>query len=122
MTQNEKETIRQQVADMLRMVADGKAKTVATLKHVSRSGMARIIDYDIYYTNGDAVEVYNLTDALATLGINDLTPPSRPYGVKVTGCGSDMIFEPLYRLWLHLERHGLMDGVEKNKATAYYRR
>lgn len=116
-------TLAHEVARLLRLVANGSGVTVASVKHVARTGMSRIIHYEIFYVepeDPDGVSIFNLTHAIHMLGVDVRTSYPRPYGVRVKGGGQDMIHDVLYRLWKLLDRYGLMKGLERNAVTSYY--
>jgi len=76
-------------------------KTVyCTLRHVSKSGMMRVIDLHAIYDN----ELYRISGYAARL-IN--SPYNAKYeGIKISGCGMDMGFALVYDLSLVLYENG----------------
>jgi len=118
MDKNEILKLKKEVKKLLLMVERGTAKIYASVKHVSNSGMYRIIDYIIVYTDGKTRQIkeYNLAWAMDKLNVAKLTGPNKAYGVSVFGCGMDMIFGTLY----HLHRV-IFDDTKKSysKTTKY---
>jgi len=79
-------------------VRRGTAKTFASVKHVSSTGMSRVIAYTGVYTEKGRIKDFNLTWYIHVLTGANVTPSGQPYGVRVYGCGMDMIFNTLYNL------------------------
>lgn len=96
-TKEEIEQKKQFIKKYFRRVANGNAKTVASVKHVSASGMMRVISFTGYYVSKGKLYSINLTHYIEA--INGYTIDRNTYGVRVGGCGMDMIFNTLYNLF-----------------------
>ena len=92
------ETLKKDIRRYLLKVRRGTAKTYASVKHVSSSGMSRIISYTGVYVEKGRIQEINLTWYMNKLGVARLSGNNQPYGVRVSGCGMDMIFNTLYNL------------------------
>lgn len=63
----------------------------ATVTHVANSGMSRCVKF--YYVNKDG-NIYNLTPRISRITGYRLTDK----GVRIRGCGMDVIFNLLYNI------------------------
>ena len=92
MEKNEKTL--QALKQLKKIMQKTKNKRVyATVLHVSSSGMSRVIKFIAITKQGD---VYNLNNL-----IHDITGyrhDNNYYGLRVYGCGMDMIFNTLYNV------------------------
>lgn len=113
MTKNE----RIQYLRELKEIMEKNAKTnkiYATVKTVSRSGMSRTICF--YYVSKDGY-IYNLNYKISKILGYKLTDN----GVRVGGCGMDMIFHCLYVVNRYAVSYGIVrQSKNKNKGDLYY--
>lgn len=79
----------------------------ATVTRVSNSGMSRCVKF--YYVNKDG-NIYNLTPRIARIMGYRLTD----YGVRIGGCGMDVIFNTLYNINLIAISYGLISADENH--------
>lgn len=68
------------------------------LRHVSSSGMSRIIDLVIPCEDGTGKPEIRSIGWLAARAMDDNFANDRYYGIKVSGCGMDMGFSVVYNL------------------------
>jgi hypothetical protein len=116
-TEQEKADARKLMRKYLFKVRRGTAITYATVKHVSASGMSRIIAYTGFYVENGRIREVNITYYMDVLGVANLTPAGKPYGVRVGGCGMDMIFNTLYNL--HHTVFTKKDKIHYSSTTRY---
>jgi len=83
---------RQEAADKLRGLVKPGDTVYTVLRHVSRSGMMRVIDPVLIRPDGP----FSLAGLVATL--TDRPLDRDRWGVKVNGCGMDMGFELVYTM------------------------
>lgn len=92
MTRAEKKEQAQQARERLLSLLTPGDTVYGIVRHVSRSGMSRRIDFYVIKNN----EPLFLTGAMAALGIG--TFPRTGQGLRVDGCGMDMVFHCVYNL------------------------
>ena len=68
-------------------------RVYATVLHVSNTGMSRVIKFIAITKRGN---VYNITDLISK--ITGYHWDRSYYGVRVYGCGMDMVFNTLYNV------------------------
>jgi len=85
-------------------------KIAACVKHVSRSGMMRVIDFYVIGKDDRTAEPFIYSIAHLVAKILDWRYTNRnDRGVVVNGCGMDMIFHTIYSLNSAM---GRADGLE----------
>lgn len=91
---------RKEAADTLRAMLPPGSTVHCILRHVSRSGMMRIID--LRQIDGEAIHwISRLAAKAACLGYSEAHE-----AVKMTGCGMDMGFAAVYELSARLYPDG----------------
>jgi len=96
--------------DELRAMLKPGDTVYTTLKHVSRSGMMRVIDLRVMRNNEPLRISWSVAQAIG------YTYDNKHEGVKITGCGMDMGFSLVYTLGSVLwpngtpEPHGTRNG------------
>jgi len=81
-------------------VAEGKARTIATVKKVTNKGLRRIIALKGYYIN-DCIQAINLTAYTVEILGDNLS--GKPHGAVVDGAEMDVIAHTLNRLVRRVE-------------------
>lgn len=108
-----RKTEREIVIEELRRVIKPGDTIYTIVRHVSRSGMSRVIDV---YRIVDSEPVRFSWSAAKAL---DWTYDKRHEGIRVGGCGMDMCFHTVYSLSRVLFPKGFkVDGVGRNGDTS----
>ena len=119
---NAKDTAKQEAIEELRTMLKPGDTVYTILRHVSRSGMSRVIDPVLMTPDGPRT--------IAHLAAKVLDSPldRDRWGVKQTGCGMDMGFNLVYNLSYYLfpdgfrvegrGRNGDMSGWDKDGGYA----
>ena len=98
-------------------------KIIYTIKNVSKSGMSRTASFAVLHNNA----IYDLNHYLIKL--LDFKATSNIYGVRLRGCGMDMIFHTItllnYKYMEYLEEKGKriekgVDGYNMSYANALF--
>lgn len=116
MSKNEKTL--QALKQLKKIMQKTKNKRVyATVLHVSNTGMSRVIKFIAITKKGD---VYNLNGL-----IHDITGyrhDNNYYGLRVYGCGMDMIFHTLYNVNAIAYSYKVIKASKhKNRHDIYYK-
>ena len=101
MTTKAQQRERQEAIEHLREFIKPGDTVYTTLKHVSRSGMLRIIDVHVIEDNQPRWIAYTVAKAIDA-PFNQRASD----GIKMTGCGMDMGFALVYDLSYNLFRDG----------------
>ena len=103
------------VAELVRQVKTARRtehyyppRVYCVLRHVSRSGMFRVIDLYIQATDGSHLNVYGLAEKVGGdyAGTLPYTYDTHRNGFRVSGCGMDMGFALVYDLSMRLFGNG----------------
>ena len=111
----------QKVLDALHQLKKIMQKTkdrrvYASVLHVSSSGMSRVIKIIAITKNGD---VYNLNNIIHN--ITGYKHDQNYYGLRVYGCGMDMIFNTLYNVNAYAVSYKVVKpSKNKTKHDLYY--
>lgn len=92
MTRDAKNAVRQEAIDRLRKLIQPGDKVYTTVRHVSRSGMSRVIDAHLI-KNNEPIWIGRLVAKAIESRYND-----DKQGVVMYGGGMDMTFELVYQL------------------------
>lgn len=92
MTRDAKNAVRQEAIDRLKKLIQPGDIVYTTLRHVSRSGMQRVIDLHLIKDNAPIWIGYTAATAMGDR-YND-----QKNGIVVSGCGMDMTFSVVYEL------------------------
>lgn len=103
----EKEERKQEAIRYLKSMIKPGDTVYTTLKHVSRSGMYRVIE--LFISHND--RIVNITGQ-AAIALDDKYD-QRHYGIGVGGCGMDMGFHLVYNLSYVLFKGGFQCAGEK---------
>lgn len=107
-----KRRYRDQVRAMLLESIRPGQDVYCVLRHVSRSGMYRVISLLVTLPDGS---LWDISQAAISLGVGE-QPRGRAQGIGVGGCGMDMGFHLVYQLGYALwpdgtpESHGVRNG------------
>ena len=94
-TKLEKQQALDSAIDYVKRYAPEGSRIRGTVTHVSRSGMSRRIEFYAGYTETDGTtSTVWLTGAFATI----TGWPMNDRGLKVDGCGMDMVFHTIYNV------------------------
>lgn len=90
-----KEEREQEIKDLKRLLKKCKYEVYTCVKHVSRSGMSRNINFYCFEKTKDGIQKHWLSYKIA--GLCDY-PLNNDDTLKVQGCGMDMCFSVVYNL------------------------
>lgn len=114
-TKNKKDVARLQALKQLKkiMLKCKDKRCYASVLHVSSSGMSRVIHFVAITKRGD---VYNLDGMIHN--ITDYNFDNNYYGLRVGGCGMDMIFHVLYTVNTYARIYNVIK--KSNNKDAHY--
>ena len=88
----------------------------ASALHVSNSGMSRVIKFCIITKKGELYNINNLVHRITGYNWDQ-----NYYGLRVYGCGMDMIFNTLYNINAYASSYGIIKSSKKtSKHDLYY--
>lgn len=109
---NEQRELLKEIKESMKNSINGKV--LASVKSVSSSGMSRVINF--YYISKEGY-IFNLNYKIAKV----LNYRLMDKGVRVYGCGMDMIFNTLYNLNILAVEHKIIkQSKNKSKRDLYY--
>lgn len=103
--QAEHDAERERAREWLRNLIKPGERVYGRVEHVSKSGMSRIIRLEIATVRNGRAEIIDITGFAATA--TDATLTEKPtWGIRVPGCGMDMVYHAAMNLSYALHGFG----------------
>ena len=84
-------------------------KMLCVIKIVSSSGMSRVLNFNSFVENADRSYYRNYVCLFIALGYSE---SKNKDGIRIGGCGMDMVFHTNYTIIHRLTRYGFLDKKE----------